>query len=58
MFHKEHVGKAKAVVARETALEFNPNVEIKAYHDSIFSTDYGVSFFQRFTMVLNTLDPS
>ncbi|XP_070506314.1 SUMO-activating enzyme subunit 2-B [Chironomus tepperi] len=56
LFHKEHVGKAKAVVARETALKFNPNVEIKAYHDSIFSTDYGVSFFQRFTMVLNALD--
>lgn len=56
LFHKEHVGKSKAIVARETALKFNPNVEIKAYHDSIFSTDYGVSFFQRFTMVLNALD--
>lgn len=31
-------------------------MEIKAYHDSIFSTDYGVGFFQRFTMVLNALD--
>ncbi|KAG5684492.1 hypothetical protein PVAND_013722 [Polypedilum vanderplanki] len=56
LFHKEHVGKSKAMVARETALKFNPNVEIKAYHDSIFNTDYGVSFFQRFTMVLNALD--
>jgi ubiquitin-like 1-activating enzyme E1 B len=56
LFQKEHVGKPKAVIARETALKFNPNVEIKAYHDSIFNTDYGVSFFQRFTMVLNALD--
>lgn len=56
LFHKEHVGKSKANVARETALEFNPNVEIKAYHDSIFNTAYGVNFYQRFNMVLNALD--
>lgn len=35
LFHKEHVGKSKANVARESALSFNPNVKIKAYHDSI-----------------------
>lgn len=35
LFHKEHVGKSKAEVARESALAFNPNVKIKAYHDSI-----------------------
>lgn len=35
LFHKEHVGKSKAEVARESALAFNPNVQIKAYHDSI-----------------------
>lgn len=56
LFHKEHVGKSKANVARETALKFNPNVDIKAYHDSIFSTDYGVSFYQRFGLILNALD--
>lgn len=56
LFQKEHVGKSKANVARETALKFNPNVEIKAFHDSIFSTDYGVSFYQRFSLVLNALD--
>ena len=50
------MGKSKANVARETALSFNPNVEIKAYHDSIFSTDYGVSFYQKFNLVLNALD--
>lgn len=56
LFHKEHVGKSKAEVARQSALSFNPNVAIKAYHDSIFSTDYGVSFYQKFTVVLNALD--
>jgi ubiquitin-like 1-activating enzyme E1 B len=56
LFQKEHVGKSKANVARETALKFNPNAQVKAYHDSIFNTNYGVSFFQRFTIVLNALD--
>ncbi|XP_063700607.1 SUMO-activating enzyme subunit 2 [Culicoides brevitarsis] len=56
LFHKEHVGKSKAQVARESALAFNPNVEIKAYHDSITTPNYGVSFFQRFKVVLNALD--
>lgn len=37
LFHKEHVGKSKAQVARESALQFNPNVEITAHHDSITS---------------------
>lgn len=35
LFHREHVGRSKAEVARESALAFNPKVSIKAYHDSI-----------------------
>uniref|UniRef100_A0A182YN70 THIF-type NAD/FAD binding fold domain-containing protein n=1 Tax=Anopheles stephensi TaxID=30069 RepID=A0A182YN70_ANOST len=56
LFHKEHVGKSKANVARESALTFNPNASIKAYHDSITTNNYGVNFFQRFSIVLNALD--
>ncbi|XP_067645461.1 SUMO-activating enzyme subunit 2 [Eurosta solidaginis] len=56
LFHREHVGKSKAQVARESALQFNPDVKIKAYHDSIMATDYGVSFFKKFDVVLNALD--
>uniref|UniRef100_A0A1A9ZX08 SUMO-activating enzyme subunit n=1 Tax=Glossina pallidipes TaxID=7398 RepID=A0A1A9ZX08_GLOPL len=56
LFHREHVGKSKAQVARESALQFNPDVEIKAYHDSIIGTDYGVNFFHNFDVVLNALD--
>ncbi|XP_062545984.1 SUMO-activating enzyme subunit 2 [Armigeres subalbatus] len=56
LFHKEHVGKSKANVARESALSFNPNVKIKAYHDSITTSNYGVGFFQQFNLVLNALD--
>lgn len=37
LFHREHVGKSKSQVARESALQFNPDVKIKAYHDSIMT---------------------
>lgn len=56
LFHKQHVGKSKAEVAKESALKFNPNVSIKHYHDSIISTEYNKNFFQRFNLVMNALD--
>ncbi|XP_016966363.1 SUMO-activating enzyme subunit 2 [Drosophila biarmipes] len=56
LFHREHVGKSKARVARESALSFNPDAKITAYHDSVTSTDYGVSFFKKFDLVLSALD--
>ncbi|XP_018322684.1 SUMO-activating enzyme subunit 2 isoform X3 [Agrilus planipennis] len=56
LFRKEHVGKSKAEVARESILNFNPSLKIKAYHDSITTQQYGVNFFKRFKVVLNALD--
>ncbi|XP_043255612.1 SUMO-activating enzyme subunit 2 [Colletes gigas] len=56
LFQKKHVGKSKSDVARETALTFNPDAKIVHYHDSITSPDYGVSFFNKFTLVMNALD--
>ena len=56
LFQKQHVGKSKAHVARESAIEFNPEAKIRAYHDSITSSDYDVNFFQKFAVVLNALD--
>ncbi|XP_044764065.1 SUMO-activating enzyme subunit 2 [Coccinella septempunctata] len=56
LFRKEHVGKPKAVVARETILGYNPDINVKAYHDSITSQEYGVNFFKEFNAVLNALD--
>ena len=56
LFQKQHVGKSKANVARESAIEFNPEAKIKAYHDSITSPDYDVNFFKTFSVVLNALD--
>jgi Dinucleotide-utilizing enzymes involved in molybdopterin and thiamine biosynthesis family 2 len=35
LFHKQHVGKSKAQVARNSALNFNPDANIVAHHTSI-----------------------
>ncbi|KAI4487070.1 hypothetical protein M0802_012059 [Mischocyttarus mexicanus] len=56
LFQKKHVGRSKAEVAKETALTFNPNVKIVHHHDSITSSDYGLSFFEKFSLVMNALD--
>ncbi|RUS81161.1 hypothetical protein EGW08_011069 [Elysia chlorotica] len=56
LFRKEHVGKSKAEVAKESALKFNPDAKIKAHHDSIFSSEFGLDFFKGFTIILNALD--
>lgn len=56
LFRKEHVGKSKAMVARDSILAYNPDINIKAYHDSITTSEYGVNFFKRFHLVLNALD--
>lgn len=56
LFRKEHVGKSKAKVAKESVEKFNPEASIVAYHDSVMNSDYGVNFFKRFTLVLNALD--
>lgn len=56
LFHKQHVGKSKAAVAAESVLQFNPNVKIKYYHDSVIGPKFNKSFFERFSVVLNALD--
>ncbi|KAL6260008.1 hypothetical protein P5V15_009915 [Pogonomyrmex californicus] len=56
LFQKKHIGKSKASIACETALTFNPDVKVIYYHDSIISSEFGLSFFKRFTVVLNALD--
>ncbi|KAL3858925.1 hypothetical protein ACJMK2_009174 [Sinanodonta woodiana] len=56
LFRKEHVGKSKAQVAKESALHFNPDAKITAYHDSIMSSDYDLEFFKKFDLVMNALD--
>lgn len=56
LFHKEHVGKSKSKVARESALIFNPTAKIVAHHDSIMNPEYSMNYFKGFDMVMNALD--
>ncbi|PFX22234.1 SUMO-activating enzyme subunit 2-like [Stylophora pistillata] len=56
LFQKRHVGKSKAQVSRESALQFNPDANIKAHHDNIMSPDYGLDYFKQFDVVMNALD--
>ncbi|XP_063801798.1 SUMO-activating enzyme subunit 2 isoform X1 [Pseudophryne corroboree] len=56
LFQKKHVGRSKAEVAKESVLQFCPEANITAYHDSIMNTEYDVEFFKKFTLVMNALD--
>lgn len=56
LFRKQHIKKPKAFVAKETASQFNPSVNIEAHHASIFDSKYNVEFFEGFDLVFNALD--
>jgi len=56
LFRKQHIKKPKAFVAKETASQFNPSVNIDAHHASIFDSKYDVPFFESFDLVFNALD--
>lgn len=56
LFRKQHIKKAKATVAKETASQFNPSVNIDAHFASIYDSQYNVDFFEGFDLVFNALD--
>jgi len=56
LFRKHHIKKSKAIVAKETASQFNPAVNIDAHHANIFDRRYNVEFFESFDVVFNALD--
>ncbi|KND02700.1 E1 ubiquitin-activating protein UBA2 [Spizellomyces punctatus DAOM BR117] len=56
LFQRHHIGKAKASVARESALHFNPDAKIVAHHASIYEPQFDISWFKSFDIVLNALD--
>jgi ubiquitin-like 1-activating enzyme E1 B len=56
LFRKQHIKKPKATVAKETASQFNPTVNIDARHGDIFDSEFNVEFFQGFDIVFNALD--
>ncbi|KZZ98502.1 Molybdenum cofactor biosynthesis, MoeB [Moelleriella libera RCEF 2490] len=56
LFRQEHIKKSKALVAKEAAEKFNPNVKIVAHHANIKDNEFTVSWFRRFSIVFNALD--
>ncbi|KAI1328560.1 hypothetical protein F5Y16DRAFT_398251 [Xylariaceae sp. FL0255] len=56
LFRHEHIKKSKALVAKEAAERFNPNVKIIAHHANIKDTQFSLEWFKKFTLVFNALD--
>jgi len=56
LFQKQHVKRPKAIVARETASAFNPNVTIHALQANIMDPPFDQAYFKSFDLVLNALD--
>ncbi|KAF9155769.1 E1 ubiquitin-activating protein uba2 [Linnemannia schmuckeri] len=56
LFQKQHIKKSKAHVAKESALAFNPNVNIVSRHQNIKEQEFSVDWFKSFDLVMNALD--
>ncbi|KAK2597984.1 E1 ubiquitin-activating protein uba2 [Conoideocrella luteorostrata] len=56
LFRQEHIKKSKALVARDVAARFNPNVKIVAHHTNIKDSEFTVPWFKNFSIVFNALD--
>ncbi|KZF19415.1 putative ubiquitin-like activating enzyme [Xylona heveae TC161] len=56
LFRHEHIKKSKALVAKETAGRFNPNVKLEAHHANIKDAEFTVDWFKGFNLVFNALD--
>lgn len=56
LFRHEHIKKSKALVAKEAAQRFNPNVKIVAYHANIKDAEFNIEWFSSFRIVFNALD--
>ncbi|KAI9772184.1 MAG: E1 ubiquitin-activating protein uba2 [Candelina submexicana] len=56
LFRHEHIKKSKALVAKDAAGKFNPNVKLEAHHANIKDPEFNVEWFKGFTLVFNALD--
>ncbi|KAI1269541.1 hypothetical protein F5Y18DRAFT_370456 [Xylariaceae sp. FL1019] len=56
LFRHEHIKKSKALVAKDVAERFNPNVRIEAHHANIKDAQFNLQWFQKFSIVFNALD--
>ena len=56
LFQRKHIGLSKAQVAKESVQRMNPRAKIVAHHANIKNAEFGIEFFQKFTIILNALD--
>ncbi|KIY01361.1 uncharacterized protein Z520_02913 [Fonsecaea multimorphosa CBS 102226] len=56
LFRQEHIKKPKALVAKDVAQKFNPNVQLFAYHANIKDKQFNLEWFSGFNIVFNALD--
>ncbi|KAI9728125.1 MAG: E1 ubiquitin-activating protein uba2 [Chrysothrix sp. TS-e1954] len=56
LFRHEHIKRPKALVAKESAGRFNPNVQIEAHHANIKDPRFTIDWFRSFQVVFNALD--
>ncbi|KAL8827381.1 MAG: hypothetical protein Q9170_007037 [Blastenia crenularia] len=56
LFRQEHIKKPKALVAKESAGRFNPQVKLEAHHANIKDAQFNVDWFAGFNLVFNALD--
>ncbi|KAF8461396.1 hypothetical protein BDZ91DRAFT_772845 [Kalaharituber pfeilii] len=56
LFGMQHIKKPKAMVAKETAAKFNPNVKLHAHHANIKDTEFNIQWYKGFDLVFNALD--
>lgn len=56
LFRHEHIKKSKALVAKEAAQKFNPDVKLEAYHANIKDAKFNIAWYSQFELVFNALD--
>ncbi|KAI2789417.1 Ubiquitin-activating enzyme E1-like [Penicillium oxalicum] len=56
LFRHEHIKKPKALVAKDVAHNFRPDVKLEAYHANIMDSQFSVGWFKSFNIVFNALD--
>ncbi|KAL8933662.1 MAG: hypothetical protein Q9216_006266 [Gyalolechia sp. 2 TL-2023] len=56
LFRHEHIKKPKALVAKESAGRFNPQVKLEAHHANIKDPEFNIDWFAGFDLVFNALD--
>lgn len=56
LFRQHHIGKSKAIIAKESVLLFNPRCNIVAHHGNIKHPNFGPDYFKKFNIAINALD--